>query len=111
AGAHVQGARHDALVVTTTYGKTLAVDAGSRKILWRYVPPGISGWAGTSQITTATPVADPGRAYVYTASPDGLVHKLTVASGREITSGDWPVTVTRDPTHEKLASAFNFSRN
>ena len=110
AGARVGGARHDTLFVTTTYGKTLAVDARSGRILWRYVPPGISGWVGTSQITTATPVADPGRAYVYTASPDGRVHKLAVASGREITSAGWPVTVTLDPTHEKLASAFNFSR-
>jgi hypothetical protein len=110
AGARVQGAKHDTLFVTTTYGKTLAVDARFGKILWRYVPPGISGWAGTSQITTATPVADPGRAYVYSASPDGRVHKLVVATGREVTSGGWPVTVTRDPTHEKLASAFNISR-
>lgn len=110
AGVRVNGARHDTFFVTTTYGKTLAIDARSGKILWRYVPPGISGWAGSAQITTATPVADPGRAYVYTASPDGRAHKLAVATGREIASGGWPVTVTRDPTHEKLASAFNLSR-
>ena len=110
AGVRVGGARHDVFVVTTTYGKTLAVDARSGRILWRYVPPGIAAWAGSSQITTATPVADPGRAWVYTASSDGHVHKLAVASGVEATTGGWPVTVTRDPTHEKLASAFNFSR-
>src|SRR5262249_2808223 len=89
---------------------TLAVDAGSGAVLWRYVPPGIDGWAGSAQITTATPVADPSRAYVYAASPDGKVHKLAIATGREVASGGWPVTVTRDPTHEKLAAAFNFSR-
>jgi hypothetical protein len=110
AGIRVRGARHDLFVVTTTYGKTLAIDAGSGKILWRYVPPGIDGWAGSSQITTATPVADPNRAYVYSASPDGTVHKLTITTGREVRSGGWPVTITRDPTHEKLASAFNLSR-
>src|SRR5262249_31182017 len=100
----------DVFIVTTTYGKTLAIDAGSGRILWRYVPPGIDGWAGSAQITTATPVADPGRAYVYAASPDGRVHKLAVATGREVASGGWPVTITRDPTHEKLAAAFNLSR-
>jgi PQQ-like domain len=106
----VRGVRHDVFVVTTTYGKTLAIDARSGRVLWRYVPPGYGNWAGSAQITTATPVADPSRTYVYTASPDGRVHKLGTASGREVTTAGWPVTVTRDPTHEKLAAAFNLSR-
>ncbi len=110
AGVRVRGARHDVFVVTTTYGKTLAVDADSGRVLWRYVPPGYERWAGSAQITNATPVADPGRAFVYAASPDGRIHKLAVASGREVVSGGWPVTVTLDPTHEKLASALNLSR-
>jgi hypothetical protein len=110
AHVRVRGMRHDVFVVTTTYGKTLAIDARTARILWRYVPPGYAGVAGSSQITTATPVADPSRAYVYTASPDGVVHKLAVANGSEVTSGGWPVTVTHDATHEKLAAAFNFSR-
>ncbi len=110
AGVRVRGARHDVFVLTTTYGKTLAVDADSGRVLWRYVPPGYERWAGSAQITNATPVADPGRAFVYAASPDGRIHKLAVASGREVVSGGWPVTVTLDPTHEKLASALNLSR-
>jgi outer membrane protein assembly factor BamB len=110
AGVRDRGAPHDVFVVTTTYGKTLAVDAATGRILWRYLPPGSGGWTGSAQITTATPVADPGRAYVYGASPDGRVHKLAVSSGREVRSGGWPVTITLDPTHEKLAAAFNFSR-
>src|SRR5262249_55976302 len=44
AGVRVRGVRHDVFIVTTTYGKTLAIDAGSGRILWRYVPPGIDGW-------------------------------------------------------------------
>src|SRR5262249_55734243 len=88
----------------------LAIDARTGRILWRYVPPGYDGWAGSAQITTATPVADPSRAYAYASSPDGHVHKLATVDGREVVSGGWPVTVTRDPTHEKLAAAFNFSR-
>ncbi len=108
-GVVVRGAKHDTLVVTTTYGKTLALDATSGRLLWRFVPAGFSGWAGSAQITTATPVADPSRRFVYAASPDGLVHKLAVATGREA-GGRWPVRVTLDATHEKIASALNFSR-
>ena len=107
--ATVRGAKHNTLFVTTTYGKTLAIDAASGRILWRFVPPGSSGWAGSAQITTGTPVADPSRRFVYAASPDGLVHRLSVATGREA-GGRWPVRVTLDATHEKIASALNLSR-
>ena len=105
----VGGARHDTLFVTTTYGKTLALDAASGQVLWRFVPRNLASWAGSSQITTATPVADPNRRFVYAATPDGFVHKLAVATGRQV-AGRWPVRVTLDPTHEKIASALNFSR-
>jgi len=108
-GVVVRGAKRNVLFVTTTYGKTLALDAATGGVLWRYVPPGIGGWAGTPQITTATPVADPGRRFVYAASPNGLIHKLSVANGQEV-GGRWPVRVTLDPIHEKIASALNFSR-
>ena len=65
--------------------------------------------AGTCQITTATPVADPGRAYVYSVSPDGVVHKLAVANGREVIGRLARYGHPR-PDHEKVASALNFSR-
>jgi hypothetical protein len=106
-GASVAGAAHDVVVVTTTYGRTLALDAGSARILWTFTPSGYSRWAGSSQITTASPIADPDRRYVYAASPDGLIHKLSLADGREARSGRWPVSVTRDASHEKLAAALN----
>ncbi|HTD57828.1 MAG TPA: PQQ-binding-like beta-propeller repeat protein [Solirubrobacteraceae bacterium] len=103
--ATVAGASHSVVVVTTTYGKTLALDAGSGHILWTFTPAGYSRWAGSAQITTASPLADPDRHFVYAASPNGLVHKLSLADGRE--AGGWPVKVTRDATHEKLAAALN----
>jgi outer membrane protein assembly factor BamB len=106
-GVTVAGAVHDVAILTTTYGKTLALDADSGRILWTFTPPGYSTWAGTAQITTASPIADPDRRFVYAASPNGLVHKLTLADGSEDTEGRWPVSVTRDPTHEKLAAALN----
>jgi hypothetical protein len=95
-------------VVTTSYGTTIALDRRGH-ILWTYTPPGIGGWQGSSQITNASPAADPDGRYVYAISPDGVVHKLSLADGAEVTSGGWPVTVTRDPTHEKLGTALNIS--
>jgi hypothetical protein len=100
------GRTRDVFVVTTTYGRTLALDAADGRVVWTFTPAGISEWAGTAQITNASPAADPGRRWVFTASPDGLVHRLAVADGRE-SDGAWPVRVTRDPTHEKLTSSFN----
>ena len=57
--ATVEGATHDVIVVTTTYGKTLAIDADSGRILWTFTPPGYDGFAGSAQITNAAPLADP----------------------------------------------------
>jgi hypothetical protein len=105
--ADVAGAAHSVVIVTTTYGKTLALDATSGHILWTFTPPGYSRWAGSSQITTTSPLADPGGRFVYTVSPDGLIHKLALADGRE--ASGWPVSVTRDATHEKLAAALNIA--
>jgi hypothetical protein len=107
ARVRVGGHRHDLLVMTTTYGRTLGLDAASGKRLWRFTPSSYSKVAGSSQITNATPVLDPGRRYVYAASPDGVVHKLRVGNGHEVTSGGWPASVTRDATHEKIASSLN----
>jgi hypothetical protein len=105
--ALVHGAVHETIVVTTTYGRTLAIDAVSGHVLWTFTPPGYAGWAGTAQITTASPLADPDGLFVYAASPDGLIHKLSLADGAEEHTGAWPVSVTRDPTHEKLGAALN----
>jgi len=106
-GARVDGSAHDVVVVTTTYGKTFAIDADSGHVLWTFTPPGFQGWAGSSQITTASPLFDPNGRFVYATSPNGLVHKLSLANGHEQPGGAWPVSITRDPTREKLAAALN----
>jgi hypothetical protein len=103
----VAGAVHDAIVLTTTYGKALALDASSGAILWTFTPRDYARLAGTEQITTASPIADPDRRFVYSASPDGQIHKLALVNGAEDSGGSWPVSITRDPTHEKLAAALN----
>jgi glucose dehydrogenase len=103
-GIRIDGRTRDVLVLTTTYGHTLAIDATTGRTLWEFTPSDIGSYVGSAQITTATPTADPDREYVYATSPDGRVHKLSLATGREVRTGGWPVTVTLDPTHEKLAS-------
>ncbi|HXW58834.1 MAG TPA: PQQ-binding-like beta-propeller repeat protein [Solirubrobacteraceae bacterium] len=101
----VDGAVHNTIIVTTTYGRTIALDAQSGRILWVFTPPGIDRWAGTPQITTASPLADPDRRYVYATSPNGLIHKLSIADGAE--AAGWPVSITLEPLHEKIAPALN----
>ncbi len=103
-GIRIHGRKRDVLVLTTSYGHTLAIDAATGRILWEFTPSDITSYEGSAQFTTATPTADPDRKYVYATSPDGKVHKLVLATGREVRTGGWPVTVTLDPTHEKLAS-------
>ncbi len=102
-GVTVGGRVHDVFFVTTTYGKTEALDADSGTVLWRFTPPGYGAFAGTYQITTATPVADPDRAAIYAAAPDGSIRKLSVADGRVL----WSTAITRLPAREKIASPLN----
>jgi outer membrane protein assembly factor BamB len=97
---NVRGRRRDVLIMTTTYGRTIALDASSGKTLWEYVPADIGSYEGSAQVTTATPTADPDRAYVYATSPDGYVHKLSVATGHQV----WAARMTLSPMREKLAS-------
>jgi len=99
-----RGAVHDVFFVTTTYGRTEAIDASSGRVLWRYTPAGYSSWAGTARITTATPAADPGRKWIYAASPDGRIQKLSVADGHLA----WRTRITLLPSREKIASALNY---
>jgi len=102
----IGGASHDAFFLTTTYGITLAVDAASGSILWRWTPPDYASWAGSYRITTATPVADPGRAWIYAASPDGRIQKLSVADGHVA----WRRSITKLPEREKIAASLNIDR-
>lgn len=103
-GVQVGGSTHDVFFVTTTYGRTDAIDASSGSLLWQYTPPGYASWAGSAQITNATPVADPGRQWIYAASPGGTISKLSVASGRAA----WTTRITLLPSREKIAAALNY---
>jgi outer membrane protein assembly factor BamB len=108
--AAVGGAHRDLFIVTTSYGRTIALDADTGAVIWRYTPPGYASWAGSYRITNSTPVADPSRRFVYAAAPDGRIHKVTVATGEEVRSGGWPVAITRNPSREKIGPALNLAR-
>ena len=105
-GVMVAGAIRDAFFVTTTYGKTIAIDADRGTVLWEFTPPSYDSVKGSYRITTATPVADPDRRAIYAASPDGMVRRLAVADG----SVEWSTPVTRLPAREKIASPLAFFR-
>jgi outer membrane protein assembly factor BamB len=105
----VRGHVRDVVVMTTSYGRTIALDPGSARKLWEFTPSDIKSYEGSGQIMTASPVADPDRRFVYAASPDGMIHKLAVATGKETRSGHWPARVTLEPRREKLSAALNIS--
>ena len=104
--SNVQGGIHDTFFVTTTYGKTIAVDADSGAVLWEYTPSGYASWAGSAQVTNSTPVADPGREFIYATAPDGAVRSLAVADGHEL----WSTPITLLPSREKMASPLKVFR-
>jgi len=105
-GVNIGGGAHDAFFVTTTYGKTLALDADSGAVLWEFSPPSYDSLKGSYRITNATPVADDNRQFVYAAAPDGMIRKLSVSDGQVV----WSTAITKLPTREKIASPLGFFR-
>jgi outer membrane protein assembly factor BamB len=103
-GVTVRGARHDAIFVTTTYGKTIALDASGGAILWEYTPGSYPTVAGSRQIANSTPVADSDRQFIYAASPDGYIQKLAISDGQPV----WRTSITRLPLREKMDSPLKF---
>jgi hypothetical protein len=93
-------------IVTTTYGRTEALDPNTGKVLWRFTPPSYAQVVGSAQITNASPAASTDRTAVYAAASDGRIRKLRLSDGKVL----WSTAITRDPTHEKLTSSLNVSR-
>jgi hypothetical protein len=103
-GVRVKGSKHNVFFVTTSYGKTIAIDADQGAILWEYTPAKYASWAGTRQITNSTPVADPDLQYIYAAAPDGTIEKLSVSDGHL----EWKTAITLLPEREKIASPLKY---
>ena len=106
-GVVVLGARRDVFLMTTTYGKTLAVGAASGRILWVFTPRSYRSYAGSYRFTTSAPAADPDRRHVFAAAPDGRIYRLLMANGHEVSGSRWPVAITKLPTREKITGAIN----
>jgi outer membrane protein assembly factor BamB len=115
-GVKVNGAVHDVYFGTTNMGRTVAIDANAGKVLWEYAAPGFDEAAaatGTAagarglivkQITNSTPVADANRQFIYAASADGKVTKISIADGKAV----WATAVTKMPNMEKMDSPLSF---
>ena len=43
--------RHDVIVVTTSYGHTIAIDPATGQLLWEYRPPASKRLEGTAQVS------------------------------------------------------------
>ena len=101
---NVKGSEHDLFFVTTTYGKTIAIDANQGSVLWEVrAMPGITTWVGTRQITlNSTPVAGSQTitTHIYAAAPDGTIQKLAISDGHVL----WATPITLLPLREKIAS-------
>ena len=52
-----------------------------------------------------TPLIDPSSGAVFAGAPDGRIRRLSLADGHV----EWSTSITRDPTHEKLASPLNLA--
>jgi hypothetical protein len=105
-GANINGARHDALFVTTSYGKTLALDADTGEVLWGYTPASYQSVAGSRQFTNSTPVISADGRFIYAASPDGYIQGLSVSDGRLL----WRTAITVLPLREKMDSPLKLFR-
>src|SRR5579871_1745002 len=103
-GVNVKGAAHNVFFVTTTYGKTIAIDADATAILWEFTPAKYESLAGSRQFTNSTPVADPDRQHIYAAAPDGTIQKLAIEDGHAI----WTTSITQLPLREKIASPLKY---
>jgi hypothetical protein len=104
-GVQVGGRRRDVVVVTTTYGRTIAIDPATGTRLWEFAPRGVNSSPGNPQVNTTSPTADPDRRFVYAAAPNGVIYKLSLATGHVV----WARSVSFDPRHEKMDSALNLS--
>lgn len=85
--------------ITTKNGGITAYDDSNGAQVWSKTTSGNSG------TTTSSPALDPNNQFVYSYGKDGKVHKYDVATGKEETSGGWPLVATTIPNVEKGSSA------
>jgi hypothetical protein len=105
----------DLIFATTRSGGVVALDALTGATVWvqlsRAAPCLINNDTGRNEAcyTTASPVIDPGRQYVYSYGLDGYVHKYAVGNGAEVVTGGWPELTSRKVYDEKGSSALGMA--
>lgn len=105
----------DLVFVTTRNGYAAALDAHTGALAWskQYGPAGcvINNNTSVNQpcYTTSSPAIDPNRQFIYSYGLDGYVHKYSVGSGAEITTGGWPELTTLKRYDEKGSSALSIA--
>ncbi len=99
---HVRVGRsfRNVLFQTTKSGETIAIEARSGRILWRFDTHG-------ANYTHSAPAADPAGKAIYVPGIDGKVHKLSAAKGRELSAPGFPAVLTRAPSTEAVESPLN----
>lgn len=93
----------DMLIVTTTAGRLMAVNAHVGHTIWNVDPRPGPRW------TTSSPAVDPNRQFVYSYALDGYVHKYWLRSGEEVIDGGWPELITLKGQVEKGSSALTIA--
>ena len=88
----------DLVIVGTTDGRVVAVDAQRGTIFWQTPAPQGPRW------TTSSPAVDPLKRFVFAYGLDGSVHKYAIETGKEIVGGGWPELITLKGDVEKGSS-------
>jgi len=90
------------LFETTKRGETLAIEALSGHILWRFRTTG-------PNYTHSAPAADPASDRIFVPGVDGKVHKLLAANGHELHALGFPARITLMPMTEADEAALNLA--
>jgi hypothetical protein len=93
-----KGQIHDLLIVNTTRGRIVVIDAAKGTTVWQTEPPDGPRW------TTSSPAVDPTHAYVYGYALDGYVHRYNLRTGDEFIGPGWPALITLKGDVEKGSS-------
>jgi len=102
-GVSTPSGSHDVMFLSSGSGTLLALDVGSRSILWSRPTSGDAH-------AESTPAIDPSRQYVYFFGADGKVHKYAVDDGAESLEKGWPQTATLKPEVEHAASGLTIGQ-
>jgi outer membrane protein assembly factor BamB len=94
---------YDLLIVETTTGRLIALDASNGELVWQTTAPSGPRW------TTSSPAVDPGRRWVFAYGLDGYVHKYAIETGREVIGGGWPELITAKGDVEKGSSSLTLA--